>query len=205
MTRSDGKPNIEGQIVADRYFAALLLGRLECRDAVPDLIRATQDDPINYRAAISLGQISDQRAIPALRKMAEECLKQRHWAGYGLALLGEQKGFDVLAEVVASSSSWTQRRHSVRALGAVGDPVATPTLIEALNDDHVNVRISAARALSKIGDPIALPALTESLNDTEVSKIHAPTTVQYEALKAMEAIAPADESRAPTLFLESDS
>src|SRR5439155_24896592 len=138
------------------------------------------DEAITYRAAISLGEIGDRRAIPALRKMAETFPAQRLWAGYGLAALGEPKGFDLLTEVVSSDPRWTERRHAVEALGKLGDSRAVPVVVKALKDKHVNVRASAADALGKIGSPAALPALTDALGDTEATEVNAPTTVAGE-------------------------
>lgn len=188
MRRSDGRPYPEGQIRSDRYYAALLLGQLGDKEAVPSLIEATKEKAINYQAAISLGKIGDKSAIPALHKMAEDFPDERLWAGYGLAALGETEGFDILAEVIVTDSRWTKRRHAVKALGEIGDPKALPTVIKALKDKHVNVRVSAARALGEIGDSSALAALIEALDDTEVTKVNAPTTVEKEARKAIEAI-----------------
>ena len=188
MIRSDGKPNPKGQIRSDRYYAALLLGQFGDKEAVLALIEATKDKMIHYQAAISLGEIGDKSAIPALRKMAKDFPDERLWAGYGLAALGEQEGFDMLTEVTISDSSWTERRHAVKALGKFGHPKNVPTLLKALKDTHINVRVSAARALGQIGDPAALPALTEALSEKEVTKINAPTTVGDEARKAIDAI-----------------
>ncbi len=133
MKRSDGKPYPEGQIKEDRYYAALLLGQLRKREAVPALIEATTDETINYRAAISLGEIGDKSAIPALRKMAEDFPDQRLWAGYGLAALGEQQGFDILTDVVRDDPNWTDRRHAVKALGKIGDRIGR----NSGSDDHM--------------------------------------------------------------------
>ncbi|MSR57869.1 MAG: hypothetical protein EXS05_09365 [Planctomycetaceae bacterium] len=186
--RSNGTPDDEGQILEDRYYAATLLGQLKNREAVPALIEATTDKTIHYAAAISLGEIGDKSAIPALRKMAADFPDNKLWAGYGLAALGEQQGFDLLFEAALSDSRWTERRHAVEALGKIGDSKAVPTVIKALHDSHVNVRVSAATALGQIGDPAALDALTEALTDTEATQFHAPTTTARAAQTAIEAI-----------------
>ena len=120
--------------------------------------------------------------------MAKDFPDQRLWAAYGLAALGEPEGFDTLTEVILSDSRWTERRHAVEALGKIRHPRAVPTVMKALKDKHVNVRVSAARALGQIGDPAALAALTEALSDTEVTQVNAPTTVEAEARKAIAAI-----------------
>lgn len=186
--RSDGKPDFESQITQDRYYAALLLGQLGKSEAVPALIAATEDPTIHYQAAISLGTIGDKRAIPALRKMVKAFPQDALWAGYGLARLGEQDGFDILSRVALSDPQWTKRRHAVDCLGNTGASNTVPTLTRALRDEHTNVRVSAAIALGKIGDQSALPALTEALKDTEKTQVNAPTTVAGEAQKAIEAI-----------------
>ncbi|MDP6443508.1 MAG: HEAT repeat domain-containing protein [Pirellulaceae bacterium] len=197
MSRSDGRPHVDGQIASDRYYAALLLGQLGDNRAVPALIEATKDETINYRAAISLGEIGDKRAIPALRAMATAVPDQQLWAGYGLAALGEQQGFDLLSTAALTDPKWTDRRHAVEALGGVGDRRAVPTVVKVLQTDkHENVRVSAARALGEIGDPAALPALRAALNDKVVTKVNAPTTVAKEARSAIAAIEAGDDNAA---------
>jgi HEAT repeat protein len=188
LKKSDGRPDSEGQIRQDRYYAALLLGKLGKTEAVPALMQATTDKSINYQAAISLGEIGDKSAVPALRKMAADFPDQRLWAGYALAAVGEPEGFEILDNVALSDRLWTERRHAVEALGKIGNPKTLRTLTKALQDEHVNVRVSAAIALGKIGDPGAIPALTAGLNDTETTQVNAPTTYAAEARKAILAI-----------------
>jgi HEAT repeat protein len=163
--RSDNKPDPEGQIKDDRYYAALLLGQLKMKEAVPALIEATADATINARAAISLGEIGDKSAVPALHKMAEDFPNERLWAGYGLAALGEQEGFDIVSDTAVFDARWTERRHAVEALGQFGDRRVVPALKKALKDEELKVRIGAALALGKIGDEAALRALDEAADD----------------------------------------
>lgn len=169
MRRSDNKPDPVSQIRQDRYYAALLLGRLKDRCAVPDLIAALQDETVNYRAAISLGEIGDRRAVHPLLLMTRESPRSRLWAGYGLARLGEEEGFDILVETL-SDSEWVQRRHAVEAIGNCGEPQMAPHLIEALLDDRVQVRVSAAVSLGKIGDASALEPLETALRVSAVNR-----------------------------------
>jgi len=160
--RSDNKPYPEGQIKDDRYYAALLLGQLKMKEAVPALIEATADATINARAAISLGEIGEKSAIPALHKMAEDFPNERLWAGHGLAALGEQEGFDIVSDTAVFDARWTERRHAVEALGQFGDRRVVPALKKALKDEERKVRIAAARSLAKLGDDAALRALDET-------------------------------------------
>ena len=176
------------QVRSDRYYAALLLGELREKAAVPALIAATRDESINDRVATSLGEIGDVSAIPALREMAVAYPEQRVWAGYGLAALGEPDGFAILNDVALSHERWTERRYAVDLLGKTMDQRSTPILLKSLNDEHANVRVSAVRSLAEVGDPEALPALRASLDDHEVTSVNAPTTVAEEAEKAIAAI-----------------
>jgi HEAT repeat protein len=176
------------QVRSDRYFAALLLGELREKAAVPALIAATRDKSINDRAASSLGEIGDASAIPALREMATAFPAERVFAGYGLAALGAQDGFDTLEDVTLSDRQWVQRRYAVELLGKTIDRRAVPILLRALKDEHPNVRVSTVRSLAEIGDPPAVPALTAALGDGEATQVNAPTTVAAEAEKAIAAI-----------------
>jgi len=169
LRRSDNKPDPKSQIAQDRYYAALLLGRLRERSAVSALIDALKDETINDRAAISLGEIGDRSAVPALLAMSHESPKSRLWAGYGLAQLGEQAGFDILVETLPDSS-WVQRRHAVEALGTIGERRMAPYLVKALQDERVEVRISAAVSLGKLGDLSALAPLQQSLQVSEINQ-----------------------------------
>lgn len=180
--------SLEQQILHDRYYAALLLGSIKSTRAVPALIEATRDPTINYRAAVSLGEIGDPRAVPAIRAMIDASPGERLWAGWGLAALNEQEGYDILVDVALHDPSWSERRHAVEALGKLGDATHVPVVARALKDEHSNVRVSAARALAAIGDLSALPALTEALSDTETPPWHAPTTVEKEARLAIQRI-----------------
>ena len=179
--------DLRRQVVADRYFAALLLGEFRSKAAVPALIAATRDSTINYRAAMSLGEIGDPSALPALREMIERFPEQKTWAGYALAALGDARGFDVLKDAL-SDQEWVRRREAIWALGKTLDPAAVPILLPLLRDEHANVRVAAAQELGKIGDPSALPPLRVALADHEVTQVNAPTTLAAEAQKAIDAI-----------------
>ena len=188
MERSDGRPDVDGQIRGDRHRAALLLGELKLKPGVPALIEATADKSINYQAAISLGHIGDRSAVPALRQMTVDFPDQRLWAGYGLAALDEPQGLEILTEMALSAPNWSDRRHAVEALGKLGNRQVLSTLAKALKDEQANVRVSAARSLGMLGDVEAIAALTNSLNDTEQTPFHQPTTTAAEAQKAIELI-----------------
>jgi HEAT repeat protein len=197
LEQRSGEPDFAGhatpeamlrqRAIGDRYLAALLLGELRAKSAVPALMTATRDPDINYRAATSLGEIGDPRAIPALREMIARFPEQTIWPGYALAAFGEPEGFDVLRAALADPE-WVRRREAVWALGKTGDKRAVPILLGALHDEHANVRVAVAQELGRIRDPSALPALRLSLDDNEVTQVNAPTTLAAEASKAIDEI-----------------
>ena len=81
LITSDGKPNLEGQIASDRYYAAQLLGQLGDKESVPALIEATKDKSINYVAAISLGELERSACDPGLAADARGLPKRTPMGG----------------------------------------------------------------------------------------------------------------------------
>jgi HEAT repeat protein len=57
----------------------------------------------------------------------------------------------------------TERRDTARTLGVMGFDVATPGLIEALDDSDAKVQLLAAEALGNIGDERAVSPLIDKL------------------------------------------
>jgi HEAT repeat protein len=58
-----GRWSLRGQIRADRYYAAHLLGDLKDHGAVPILVPLLNDPDLNYIVPWSLGQIGDRSAV----------------------------------------------------------------------------------------------------------------------------------------------
>jgi HEAT repeat protein len=173
-----------GQIRQDRYYAAHVLGKIGDKRAVPALIETLQDESLYYQAAIILGDLGDERAVPALLALLEQARDRSRnsyapktdmmlWAGYALMGLRHPEGLQTLVEFLNPEHNKVQRRHAVDALGKFGDRGAVPFLVEALNDEDVEVRVNAIMALGRIGDQVAVPALKESLKDTRQEKGHA--------------------------------
>ncbi|UCH79307.1 MAG: HEAT repeat domain-containing protein [Candidatus Coatesbacteria bacterium] len=61
------------------------------------------------------------------------------------------------------SQDVTERRDTARTLGVMGFDVATPALVDALDDSDPKVQLLAAEALGKIGDPRAVDPLLAKL------------------------------------------
>jgi HEAT repeat protein len=140
--RSDSPENLKRkfekrQIRQDRYYAALLLGILGDERAVPALIEATADETIGYQAAMSLGQIGDKRAVPALRAMLDKNLKP------------------------------FQRLFAGYGLAMLNEEEGLKVVIDTLDNQKLQwtVRRHAIEALGKLGDKEAIPYLITALKD----------------------------------------
>src|SRR6266496_1435385 len=57
---STGRPSVQQQINADRYYAVHLLGQLKDPKAVPVLLPLFNDPEVNYNVAWALGEIGGQ-------------------------------------------------------------------------------------------------------------------------------------------------
>jgi len=74
------------------------------------------------------------------------------------------------------------RSRAAWQLGHLGDRLAVPALIEALQDENEDVRWSAAWALGKLGDEAAIPALEEASEGDESDDVRSRA---WEALRLL--------------------
>ncbi|MEP6925734.1 MAG: HEAT repeat domain-containing protein [Pyrinomonadaceae bacterium] len=130
-----------------RREAAFALGEAHSKTSVPALIQTLQTDKkpsVRAAAAVSLGKISDDRAIESLSQT--------------LLLPNTKKNRRVVDEFV--------RRSAARALGEIRNRQAVPTLIAVLRDmtNADDVRREAAFALGIIADQSAAEILRENIN-----------------------------------------
>lgn len=120
-----------------RAQAAISLGWMQAREAVPALIEKTRcgadDIRLSRRSVQALGQIGDARAVDAVMLAATN--------GTG----------EAMAKVAVLSLGWLKARSAVQPLlGLLKDKSAGP-----------NLRTAAALALGEIGDPSARTTLEE--------------------------------------------
>lgn len=186
--RSDGAPDLLGQIREDRYYAAHVLGQIGDRRAVPSLIDLLKDRAIAYKAAIVLGQLGDARAVSPLKEMLKSAdPHEKLWAGYGLARIGDPAGIPAVAEFL-KDPQWSIRRSVAESLGEVRGQDAVQVLIAALSDESPDVRAAAARSLGQIGDDSPVPALQKLSNDAATTTAGPPTSVRDVAAEAIRRI-----------------
>jgi HEAT repeat protein len=90
------------------------------------------------------------------------------------------EGREVLVELMEDARL---RGVAAAALGELGDTVATPALVRALDDRFVSVRRASAAALGKLRDPRALGSLVRRMADSHQS-------VRFAAAGALAGIGP---------------
>lgn len=128
---------LRGESWGARAGAIFVLGEMRDVRAVQPLIDLLQDDDVNTFTDVA----------EALMKIGSIAVRPLMYA------LG--------------SPMLTTRRHAASILGYFKDPLATPALITALDDDGVDVRAAAAHALGEIADARAVEPLMTAAQDTE--------------------------------------
>jgi HEAT repeat protein len=111
------------------------------------------------RAALSLGELCDVRAVdalvPALCTEADPFVRENiTWA---LVRTGDA-ALRPLLDLLRDADPLV-RHHAAHVLGKIGDPRASDALIDALQDHDATVLAKAAFALGRIGDARAITAL----------------------------------------------
>jgi hypothetical protein len=164
---------LRGPSPADRARAAKDLGRLGwlARDALPALVRATDDEDGKVReaAAQAIGQMGPDALPPLRRLLQHEDKYVRRQAVWALGRLGPLAR-PALADLSAALRDGDPRTASGAAqglgnLGADGaDAVAA--LAEAMRGTNIVLCRLAAKALSQIGCP-ALATLIAHLQHTD--------------------------------------
>jgi hypothetical protein len=93
----------------------------------------------------------------------------RREAALTLGHLADEEVIPILSKALREDPDWQVRRNITKALAIHGDGVAIPVLIEAIADEHWQVRRFAAQALQKIfqtsKSEAAIPALVKALTD----------------------------------------
>jgi HEAT repeat protein len=148
-----------------RSFATHALADLG-RISTSGLLNALHDadSRVRWRAAVTLGQIQDPRAIPDLiASLSDSFYWVRGSAAKALGQLGDPQAVPGLVATLKDEDS-SVRKAAARALGEIGTP-AIDGLAGALRDKNFFVRKAAAEAMEEIGTAKARAILTQWRRD----------------------------------------
>ncbi len=201
--RIKGDPSTAVQLLADtgdRRATSALAAELERgRVPVPIVLRAlgathdpaalvpvlralsSKDATIRLAAMESLRPLigSDARAGDVLiEHLADEDLELRVLAAEYLGLLGIASAVPKLATLAKAGNPARLRHAAVDALGEIGRPEATPTLVDVLRNGPIDLASAAATALSYIADPAAVAPLMKILRGQR-------GTTRYQVVRAL--------------------
>jgi HEAT repeat protein len=164
----------------DRVEAAQLLGKVSDPRATEPLIEVLVEEDCDVdvaRAAMdSLGEIGDVEAIEPILRFAGEIMQESPYhivwtmealeaAWEALSKMRGEEAVYRLNQALGDESDGV-RETAAEALGTMGSPAATESLVEVLSDDEAeSVRSAAARALGQIGEVKVVNHLTRALGD----------------------------------------
>src|SRR5262249_46868803 len=158
----EGLSGKRAEDVRVRRYLVLVLGRLQSRPAIPQLIAATTDpDP-----------------------------ETRLYAVWALGMIGDPSALDAVVESSLSDDAGA-RKMAAYVLGRLGDRRAVPRLRVLLEDAVADVRWNAGISLASLGDPTGLSVLRSVIDRESLSRQAALSADQSEvaitgALKAIE-------------------
>jgi HEAT repeat protein len=147
-----------------RLGAIEALGDIKCPRSVEPLIRklrTDKDNEVRWVAALALGEIKDQRAVPSL---VEALSDPDRYVRYGAVMSLEMLSWtpdneETLASMLIAQQEW-ETLHGMES--AAVDP-----LIRILKDPNPETRVKIVELLGNIGDPAAKKACEEALLDRD--------------------------------------
>ncbi len=164
----DGLSSKRPEDVKIRRYMVLVLGKLQDKAALQELLAAARDEDPETRlyAVWSLGMLADRRAVPA-----------------------------VLDSSLSADAG--DRKMAAYVLGKLQDPAAAPRLKVLLEDRTADVRWNAAIALASLGDGAGLPVLRGMIDRASLARQATLSAEQAEVamVSALQALAVLRDAR----------
>ena len=171
---------------AHRCYAAQVLGRLACHQAVPKLIELMRDEDIDVciDAAVALGKIGSESAVAGLLESFRNDPSGEVRAAIADALknIASEDSVDALLMAVQERDPniemndgwdhwWDVQSRSVAALGKIGDPKAVPVIEAALDDlEGQDLSVDGLAALASLGVPGIEALMTRLENGSSIQR-----------------------------------
>lgn len=146
---------------SDRDRRSRLIWEAKGRGDVSYLIQAAQTDA-EFRdvAAQFLGEVGDAAAVgPLVALISDSNPQVRAAAVRSLGRLRAREASAVLFKLAREDPVFFVRDWSMQALAEIGEPDVIPLALNALNDEDVRIRRSAAIVLGRVGGKAALDQL----------------------------------------------
>src|SRR5262249_23289401 len=157
--------------------------KLRDSEFVRDLIAVyrnarTEDPRVRQYLALTMGNIGDKRAVPALLDgLNDEQIENRIYTLLALGLIGDNAAVPgVLPQLQDKDPA--VRKVAAYVLGAIKDPSATRDLQIALNDTNNEVRWNAAMALALVNNGAGTDLLMKLLDHGYVDAVQDMTAEQ---------------------------
>jgi len=165
----DANPNV-------RAAAARALGILGCREALPDLVAALQDNEwVRFSALESLAGMGGEAAVePILPLLSDPSPATRHAAIETLGAIGSPRAGDALL-VHRRTAGRDERAAALKSLLRIGVPLSGDNLAGDLleifrGEEEWGTRIVALRALAGIADEKALRVIVDIVGSLDPAK-----------------------------------
>ena len=142
-----------------------VLGNEATAKSLTDALKSVEDEWTRWKLVFALGRLEENDDSPVDAMTAE--LKHPNYvvrkeAVLGLGLSKDRKSLEVLIKILEDKNEYKSIRASAAiALGTLLDERAAPTLLAALDDEHIEIRAQAATALGAIREARAVDKLIE--------------------------------------------
>jgi len=147
--------NLKSSNVVIKREAVFRLGKLQIKEAAPEMIRLLNSDSAEIRPDLieALGKIGDRAAVNfLLARLNDDNLSVRGKAIEALGKIGDKKAVPALVSILAQKDKKSESEVliAIWALGNIGDKSAVPILNSLLGDNNKYVRFNATQALKNI-------------------------------------------------------
>jgi HEAT repeat protein len=138
-----------------RAQAALNLGALRARSALPRLLRATKDRSklVRLAALRAIGDIGDQAAVASVLPLLDDPSPSIVRAVQAILVTRSKDLLEDVLRFVRDTRSSRALRAATEVLAIVRRPESTDVLLDLLEHPDPEIRIKATRAGAAIGDP----------------------------------------------------
>jgi HEAT repeat protein len=170
-----------------RWRAAISLGAVGDRRAIPYLRRLTHDEDAMVRTKViaALGHMEAKEALPDLvGAMTDGDHRVRRQAALALGRLDSHAGLPALLRYGLKDEYASVRQSAVIALGYIGSAKGLRATVDLLNDPIPEVRLTVVHVVSRYRNPGAVRALAIASVDPDKSVRNAATAALHDRFTA---------------------